>query len=72
MRDPLPSGQGHDQPIDVFPAVTHFVDAISALPKELVKHFTLLKEVDAKVHVPEQNLFQLVDAALNSPVPDQA
>lgn len=71
-RDALAGAAGHEQPIDIFPAVTHFVDAISALPKELVKHFTLLKEVDAKVHVPEQSLFQLVDAALKAPLPDAA
>ncbi|TPX10554.1 uncharacterized protein E0L32_008440 [Thyridium curvatum] len=69
-RDSLAGGPAHDQPIEIFPAVTHFADAITALPKELVKHFTLLKEVDAKVHLPEQGLFQLVDAALSAPTPD--
>ena len=72
-RDSIASvGAVTDQPIDIFPAVAHFVDAISALPRELVKHFTLLKEVDAKVHLPEQNLFQLIDAALATPIPDLA
>ena len=59
-------GHGHDQPIDIFPAITHFTDAITALPKDLVRHFTLLKEVDAKIFAPEEALSQLVDAALNS------
>lgn len=63
---------GSDQPIDIFPAVTHFTDAITALPKDLVRHFTLLKEVDAKVFAPEEALFQLVDVALNAPPPDTA
>lgn len=58
-----------EQPIDIFPAVTHFADAITALPKELVRHFTLLKEVDAKIFAPEEDLFQLVDAALETPPP---
>ena len=64
------SGAAQEQPIDIFPGVTHFADAISALPKELVKHFTLLKEVDAKIHVPQQALFQLINTALRQPVPN--
>ncbi|ORY56094.1 uncharacterized protein BCR38DRAFT_119853 [Pseudomassariella vexata] len=56
----------HDQPIDIFPAITHFTDAITSLPKDLVRHFTLLKEVDAKIFAPEDTLFQLVDAALKT------
>jgi len=59
-----------EQPIDIFPAITHFADAITALPKELVRHFTLLKEVDAKVFGPETALFQLLDAALKAPIAD--
>ncbi|KAF4973386.1 hypothetical protein FSARC_280 [Fusarium sarcochroum] len=59
---------GTDQPIDIFPAITHFADAITALPKELVRHFTLLKEVDAKLFAPEEQLFRLVDAATHAPV----
>ncbi|KAK0706663.1 hypothetical protein B0T26DRAFT_680315 [Lasiosphaeria miniovina] len=66
------SGPAQEQPIDIFPAVTHFTDAISALPKELVRHFTLLKEVDAKIFAPEAALFQLLDAALKAPAPDAA
>ncbi|EMT61642.1 Transcriptional regulatory protein PHO23 [Fusarium odoratissimum] len=46
---------GAEQPIDIFPAITHFADAITALPKELVRHFTLLKEVDAKLFTPENS-----------------
>ncbi|RGP66377.1 hypothetical protein FSPOR_6755 [Fusarium sporotrichioides] len=59
---------GADQPIDIFPAITHFADAITALPKELVRHFTLLKEVDAKLFTPEDQLFRLVEAATNAPL----
>ena len=60
-----------DQPIEIFPAITHFADAITALPKELVRHFTLLKEVDAKIFAPEEDLAKLVDAALNGPLPER-
>lgn len=59
-----------DQPIDVFPAITHFADTITALPKELVRHFTLLKEVDAKIFTPEEQLFKLVAAARLAPLPE--
>lgn len=58
------------QPIDIFPGVTHFADAITALPKELVRHFTLLKEVDAKIFTPEAALFQFVDEALKITSPE--
>lgn len=71
-NNPLASGPGHEQPIDIFPAVTHFADSITALPKELVRHFTLLKEVDAKIFAPEEGLFKLIDAALSAPPPDPA
>ena len=58
-----------ETPMDIFPAITHFADAITALPKELVRHFTLLKEVDAKIFAPEEELGKLVEAALNAPLP---
>jgi ditrans,polycis-polyprenyl diphosphate synthase len=66
------SAPARDQPIDIFPGVTHFADAITALPKELVRHFTLLKEVDAKIFTPEAALFQLLHEALNAPAPEPA
>ncbi|SPO05676.1 related to p33ING1b (ING1) protein [Cephalotrichum gorgonifer] len=62
-------GPAPDQPIDIFPGVEHFADAITALPKELVRHFTLLKEVDAKSSAPEQHLQDLVQACLDCPFP---
>lgn len=52
-----------------FPAITHFTDSISALPKEMIRHYTMLKEVDAKICGPEDTLKQLVNAALKAPVP---
>lgn len=67
-RDADSNGPAGDQPIDIFPAVTHFADTMTALPKELVRHFTLLKEVDAKVFGPEEQLFKLVAAATNPTV----
>ncbi|PNY28510.1 Chromatin modification-related protein, partial [Tolypocladium capitatum] len=64
------AGPSGDQPIDIFPAITHFADTITALPKELVRHFTLLKEVDAKLFSPEEQLFKLVTAASNASSPE--
>jgi inhibitor of growth (ING)-like protein len=69
-RDSVPGAAASDQPIEIYPAITFFADAMTALPKELVRHFTLLKEVDAKIYGPEDALFQLVDAAMNTPAPD--
>ncbi|KAI0518337.1 hypothetical protein F5B22DRAFT_82009 [Xylaria bambusicola] len=69
-RESLGGSQAHDQPIDIFPAITHFTDAITSLPKDIVRHFTLLKEVDAKIFAPEEALFQFVDAALKSNPPE--
>ena len=51
------------------PAITHFTDCITALPKEMIRHYTMLKEVDAKIYGPEEMLGQLVTAALKSPAP---
>jgi hypothetical protein len=64
------SGQEENH-IEIFPAITHFADAITALPKELVRHFTLLKEVDAKIFAPEEDLARLVEHALNAPPPQR-
>lgn len=71
-RDSVSGANAAEQPIDIFPGVTHFADAITALPRELVRHFTLLKEVDAKIFAPEESLFQMIDAALETPLPDTA
>jgi len=59
-----------EKDVDIFPAITHFADAITALPKELVRHFTLLKEVDAKVYAPEEQLHRLVGEVLSTPLPN--
>ncbi|PBP21474.1 PHD-finger domain-containing protein [Diplocarpon rosae] len=71
-RNSLSASGAEDTPMEIFPAITHFADAITALPKELVRHFTLLKEVDAKIFLPEEELGRLVTAALNAPLPRAA
>lgn len=52
-----------------FPAITHFTDSISALPKEMIRNYTMLKEVDAKIYGPEEILGQLVKDILAAPIP---
>lgn len=51
-----------------YPAITHFTDAITALPKEMIRHYTMLREVDAKTHGPEALLGQYINAALKTPL----
>ncbi len=69
LQGGLETGQNANSAPGFFPAITHFTDSISALPKEIIRHFTLLKEVDAKVFGPEETLTKLVAAAANTPVP---
>ncbi|KAI9868558.1 MAG: hypothetical protein M1830_005644, partial [Pleopsidium flavum] len=69
LQSGLENGPAANSAPGFFPAITHFTDSISALPKEIIRHFTLLKEVDAKVFGPEETLSQLVDAAANAPAP---
>lgn len=41
---------------EFLPGISHFTDTLSAIPKEMVRHSTMLKETDAKLYVPEQDL----------------
>jgi hypothetical protein len=58
-------GQGHG----FYPGLQYFADAITALPKEVMKQFTLMKEVEAKIHGPSEQLGVLIDALMTRPVP---
>ncbi|KAL4945392.1 hypothetical protein BDV06DRAFT_36038 [Aspergillus oleicola] len=53
-------------PHGFYPALTHFTDAITALPREFRRHNSLLKEVDAKAWALEDNLLQLLKASVES------
>jgi len=64
----LPDNERIENP-GFFPAITHFTDAITALPKEMTRHYTMLKEVDAKIYGPEAQLGQLLNEALRAPPP---
>lgn len=57
-----------EQPVAIFPAITQLADIHAALPKEFSRQSTLLKEVDAKICGPEQELGRLVDMATNAPI----
>jgi hypothetical protein len=58
-------GQGHG----FYPGLQYFADAITALPKEVMKQFTLMKEVEAKIHGPSERLGVMIDALMAQPVP---
>ncbi|KAL6708948.1 hypothetical protein ACN47E_002075 [Coniothyrium glycines] len=54
------------------PALTHFTGAVDAFPKELIKHFSMFKEVEAKLHDPEQLLEDLLRAIAQQPTTTKA
>jgi hypothetical protein len=60
----------HLPPPKFYPALTQFTDAVDALPSEIIRHFTLLREVDAKACLPEANLRALIDGAERLPAPE--
>lgn len=64
-----PKAIGQNATPGFYPAITHFTDSITALPKELIRNYTMLKEVDAKIHGPEELLGQLVRGVLSAPLP---
>ena len=62
-----PSVQGAPQaePHGFYPAITHFTDAITALPRDFRRHTSLLKEVDAKAWFIEENIQKLLIQCLH-------
>ncbi|OQU98116.1 hypothetical protein CLAIMM_03944 [Cladophialophora immunda] len=56
--------QTNNDPPGMYPAITHFADAIAALPREYRRHTSLLKEVDAKAWGPEENLRDILEQCL--------
>jgi len=54
------------------PALTHFTGAVDAFPKEIIKHFSMFKEVEAKLHDPEQLLKELLDEIAQLPTTTKA
>ena len=54
------------------PALTHFTAAVDAFPKEIIKHFSMFKEVEAKLHDPEHLLKELLEEIAHQPVTTKA
>lgn len=61
-----------DEAPGFYPAITFFTDGLAALPKEIMRQFTLLKETEGKAYQPDQSISDLLDA-FNSlpPAPHQ-
>jgi len=52
-----------------YPALASFTDSIDALPAEIIRNFTLLREVDAKACHPEEQLRRYIAAVKALPPP---
>ncbi|KAI5788859.1 hypothetical protein DFH27DRAFT_212846 [Peziza echinospora] len=52
-----------------YPALASFTDSIDALPVEIIRNFTLLREVDAKACHPEEQLRRYIAALKTLPPP---
>jgi hypothetical protein len=72
ISNPPPSLPGEPTPHGFYPAIQHFADAITALPREYRRHESLLKEVDAKAWQPEKDLQIMLDHCLGDNIPDPA
>jgi len=66
------AGFAGDQPIASFPATSNFTDVQAAIPKEIVRHLTLFKEVDAKIYNQEQEMANLSRLAQREIAPQHA
>jgi hypothetical protein len=55
-----------------FPALTHFTGAVDAFPKEVIKHFSMFKEVEAKLHDPEFLMEELLNEIARQPITTNA
>ncbi len=60
LSNPPAALQLTSEPHGFYPAIQHFADAITALPRDYRRHTSLLKEVDAKAWQPEENLQTLL------------
>ncbi|KAK5174292.1 uncharacterized protein LTR77_001372 [Saxophila tyrrhenica] len=58
-------------PPGFFPAITFFTDAITALPKEVMRQFTLMKEVEAKIWANGEKFEEVVNEVMGYPVPSK-
>ena len=61
------SGDVPDEEPGFCPALTHFTDAISALPKEMIRHYQGIKEADGKLWANKDRLDALITEARKLP-----
>ncbi|KAF5095019.1 hypothetical protein D0Z00_003308 [Geotrichum galactomycetum] len=54
----------------LYPGLNDMADALEALPMELIRHFTLLREIDAKCIVTMPELNRLIKDVFKLPIPD--
>ncbi|ANB13934.1 Pho23p [Sugiyamaella lignohabitans] len=59
-------------PTDIYPGLNDMSDALEAIPMDIVRHFTLLKEIDAKCVGTTPLLGELIVEFLSLPVPSPA
>ena len=73
LRGSIAEPQDNTQPPNhgFFPAITHFTDSIGALPKEMARNYSMLKEVDAKIYGPEEYLATLIARVCEAPLPSK-
>lgn len=57
------------QGVNLYPGINDMADALEALPMEIIRHFTLLKEIDAKCIVTMPELTRLIKYLFTLPVP---
>ncbi|KAF5098414.1 hypothetical protein D0Z03_001215 [Geotrichum reessii] len=54
----------------LYPGLNDMADALEALPMELIRHFTLLREIDAKCIVTMPELNRLIKDLFKLPIPE--
>ena len=64
-----PDTADDNDPPGFYPALQFFTDAVTALPKEMARQFTVMNEAQAKIHAPDERFQDMVDALLEMPVP---
>lgn len=57
------------QNVMFYPGINDMADALEALPMEIIRHFTLLREIDAKCVTTTPELTRLIKEFLNMPLP---
>ncbi|KAF2841822.1 hypothetical protein M501DRAFT_928077 [Patellaria atrata CBS 101060] len=67
----LEQGTSNNAAPGFFPATQHFTDCLAALPREVMKHFSMMKEVEAKLHDPDERLKLALDKINCLPTPVQ-